>query len=128
MGYNPCTREGEMELRRHYHAIAIVISLWLIFVVHSCTRGRPVKEEARVGDVTAAPSIQIGLGRCLRDTAVRIAVRGPYVIRGAGAVLGKGDALDWTEVKAGEGLQVGAQIFRENPIAIVPAQDGTLEV
>src|SRR5437773_6805017 len=113
MGYNPCTREGEMELRRHYHAIAIVISLWLIFVVHSCTLGRPVKEEARVGDVTAAPTVQIGLGRCLRGTAARISVHGPYVIRGAGGVLEKGDALDWTEIKAGEGLQVGPRVFRE---------------
>jgi stage II sporulation protein D len=117
-----------MELRRHYHAAAIAISLWLVFAIHSCTLGRPVKEQARVGEVAAAPTVQIGLGRCLRDTTVRMAVRGPYVIRAGSEILAKGDSLDPTEVRSGDAIQVGGSTFRANPIVIAPAEDGTLEV
>ncbi|HXX92428.1 MAG TPA: SpoIID/LytB domain-containing protein [Planctomycetota bacterium] len=118
-----------MQRQRYYHAIAVVVSLWLVFVAHSCTLGRPVKAEMHLGEVTAAPLVQVGLGRCLRDPSARIAVQGPYEVRARGEVLSRGDDLDWVEVRAGEtGVQIGGTSFAENPVTVVPLRDGTLSV
>ncbi len=117
-----------MGRRRYFHAIAVVLSLWLLFVLHSCTRGQPVKEDAHVGEIAAAPTVQVGLGRSLRDLTARIAVRGPYQVRGRGEVLAKGDELDGSEVRVAEGIRIGGAVYPENSVTIVPERDGTLEV
>jgi stage II sporulation protein D len=118
-----------MGRQRYYHAIAVILSLFLVFLVHSCTLGRPAKDEMHVGEVAAAPTLQVGLGRCLRDPAARIAVRGSYEVRARGEVLSKGDELDWADVRAVDGgVQIGASTFKEGSVALVPGRDGTLEV
>jgi stage II sporulation protein D len=106
----------------------VVVSTWLVFVAHSCSAGRVLRADLRVGEVTSPPTVQVGLGRCLRDPAVRIAVRGPYRIRGAGEVLASGDELPWTDLRAAEGISLGKAVFAENPVTIVPETDGTIEV
>jgi stage II sporulation protein D len=118
-----------MERRKYYHAIAVASSLLLIFVAHAIFRGRPVKSDMHVGEITAAPTVQVGLGRCLRDSSARVAVRGPYRIQARADILAKGEELDWTEIRGGEGtLQVGATVFPESLLTLVPERDGTLEV
>ena len=117
-----------MERKRYFHAIAVVVSLWLVFAVHSCTLGRPVKDDTHVGEASAAPTVQVGLGRSLRDLGARIAVRGSYEVRGRGGVLAKGDELDWSEVRVDEGIRIAGAVFKENPVTLVPGRDGTLEV
>jgi stage II sporulation protein D len=109
-------------------AAALVGSLWLLFLAHSCTAGTPLKENMHVGEVSQPPSLQVGLGRCLREPAARIAVRGPYRILGRSEVLASGSELGWSEVRAPGVLMVGETILRENPVTIVPERDGTLEV
>ena len=81
-----------------FHLIALAVALWLAFFVHACSAGRPMRERSGAGDVDAAPLVQVGLGRCLRDPQVRIAVHGPYEVRGrkdqvpAGERVGTGPA------------------------------------
>lgn len=111
-----------------FHLTALAVALWLAFFVHACGAGRPMRDRSGAGDVDAAPLVQVGLGRCLRDPQVRIAVHGAYEVRGRKEVLAKGGELPWVEVKAGETLTVGSAAFAENPITIVPADDGTIEV
>jgi len=112
-----------------FHAAAVPVALWLVFVAHTCSAGRPVREDMRVGEVTSPPTVQVGLGRCLRDPGVRIAVRGPYQVRGRAEVLASGDELPWIAVRASpEGIVVGRDAFRENPVTLVPADSGTIEV
>jgi len=110
------------------HLVFVVVAVWLAFFVHTCTAGRPVKDRMHVGEIDAAPLVQIGLGRCLRDSIVRIAVRGPYQVRGKSETLAKGSELPWVEVKAGETLSIGDKVFAENPVTIVPEEDGSIEV
>jgi stage II sporulation protein D len=118
-----------MQRQRYYHAIAVILSLWLVFVAHSCTLGRPVKEAMQVGEVTTAPTVQVGLGRCLRESSARISVRGAYEVRARGEVLSKGEELDWSDVRPTEGgLQIGGAVFKESPVTIFPGRDGTLEI
>ncbi len=117
-----------MDRHAFYHLAAVVLGLWLVFMAHACTAGRPVREEARVGETAPPPSVLVGLGRCLRDPAARVAVRGPYRVRGRSEVLAAGEELPWSEVRATEGIRVGREVYRENPVTIVPEQDGTIEV
>jgi stage II sporulation protein D len=81
-----------------------------------------------VGEVDAAPMVQVGLGRCLRDSVVRIAVHGAYEVRGRSESLARGSGLPWVEVKAGDEISIGSAVFKETPITIVPEEDGTIEV
>jgi stage II sporulation protein D len=111
-----------------FYLVALALALWLSFLIHACGAGRPLKDRAGVGDVDAAPLVQVGLGRCLRDAQVRIAVHGPYEVRGRKEVLARGAELPWVEVKAGEVLSIGSATFSESPVTIVPAEDGSLEV
>ncbi|MFN3484101.1 MAG: SpoIID/LytB domain-containing protein [Planctomycetota bacterium] len=117
-----------MERHAVFHAAAVFLGLWGIFLAHACGAGRPVREDSGVGSVVAPPTLQVGLGRCLRDPSVRIAVRGPYEIRARGGALSSGDELPWSVVRVEGDLWVGRSRFRENPIAIVPAVDGSLEI
>jgi stage II sporulation protein D len=118
-----------MERRKYYHAIAVASSLLLVFVAHAMVRGRPVKPDMHVGEITTAPTVQVGLGRCLRDVAARVAVRGPYRILARAEVLSRGEELDWTDLRAGDGtLEIGGTAFSENLLTLVPDRDGTLEV
>lgn len=110
-----------------FHLAALAVALWLAFFVHACGAGRPMKDRSPV-DADAAPLVQIGLGRCLRDPQVRIAVHGAYEVRGRKEVLAKGGELPWVEVKAGESLSIGSAVFSESPVTIVPEEDGTIEV
>ncbi len=111
-----------------FHLGAVSIATALAFLVHACTAGRPLKDRMRVGDSGAAPVVQVGLGRCLRDPLVRIAVRGPYQIRGREGTLARGSELPWVEVRAGATLAIGSTSFKESPVTIVPEEDGTIEV
>jgi stage II sporulation protein D len=111
-----------------FHLGAVAVATWLAFFVHACTAGRPVKDRMHVGEIDAPPLVQVGLGRCLRDSIVRIAVRGPYQVRGRSETLAKGKELPWVEVKAGDTLTIGDKSFSENPVTLVPEEDGTLEV
>ena len=65
-----------------FHLGVVALATWLAFYLHSCIAGKPVKDRMGVGDVDAAPLVQVGLGRCLRDSVVRIAVHGSYQVRG----------------------------------------------
>jgi stage II sporulation protein D len=109
-------------------ATGVAFSTWLIFSLHSCFAGRPLRSDLRVGEVSSPPTVQVGLGRCLRDSVVRIAVRGAYRVKGAQEVLAAGDELSWSEVRAGKEIAIGGVEFAENPVVIVPETDGTLEV
>lgn len=111
-----------------FHLGAAALALWLAFFVHACGAGRPMRDRTRMGEVDAAPMVQVGLGRCLRDPIVRIAVHGAYQVRGRKDVLAKGGELPWVEVKAGEVLSIGTSTFSENPVTIVPEEDGSIEV
>jgi len=111
-----------------FHLGALAVALWLAFLVHACGAGRPVRDRAGAGDADAAPLVQVGLGRCLRDSQVRIAIHGSYEVRGRKEVLAKGSELPWVEVKAGESLSIGSASFAENPVTIVPEEDGSIEV
>jgi stage II sporulation protein D (peptidoglycan lytic transglycosylase) len=110
------------------HLVLVAVAIWLAFFVHTCTAGRPVKDRMHVGEIDAAPMVQVGLGRCLRDSIVRIAVRGAYQVRGKTETLAKGSELPWVEVKAGDSLSIGDKVFAENPVTIVPEEDGSIEV
>ncbi|HLY09520.1 MAG TPA: SpoIID/LytB domain-containing protein [Planctomycetota bacterium] len=107
---------------------AIALALWLAFFIHACGAGRPLKDRAGAGDGNAAPLVQVGLGRCLRDPQVRIAVHGPYEVRGRKEVLARGGTLPWVEVTAGETLSIGSSTFSENPVTLVPEEDGSIEI
>jgi stage II sporulation protein D len=111
-----------------FHLVAVSFAAFLAFVLHTCTAGRPVKERAGVGEVDAAPTVQVGLGRCLRDAVVRIAVHGAYEVRGRSGRLAQGDRLPWVEVRAGDELSIGGTAFKESPVTIVPEEDGSIEV
>jgi len=111
-----------------FFAIIIVFSVWLAFFLHSCTAGPPVPPDPLLGEVSAPPTVQVGLGRCLRDPSARIAVRGPYEVRSGREVLGRGEELPWTEVRASGGVRLGGTSYAANPVAVVPGRDGTLEV
>ena len=111
-----------------FHLGAVAVALWLAFFVHACGAGRPMKERAGAGDADLAPLLQVGLGRCLRDPEVRLAVHGPYEVRGQKEVLAKGGELPWVEVKAGDTLSIGSASFSENPVTIVPGEDGSIEI
>jgi stage II sporulation protein D len=107
----------------------VVFATFFAFFLHSCTAGPAIREGMHVGEVSAPPAVQVGLGRCLRDERARIAVRGPYEARGRRQVLARGEELRWTEVHAvGAGVALGDVVFDESPITIVPLRDGTLEV
>ncbi len=106
----------------------VLFSAWLAFFLHSCAAGPALREEARVGEVVAAPSVQVGLGRCLREESARIAVRGPWEVRGRQGVLASGDELPWTELRSEGGLRLGKELFKESPVTLVPARDGTIEI
>jgi len=108
--------------------VASAFALWLAFSIHACSTGRPMKERFRVEEGDAAPLVQVGLGRCLRDPVVRIAVHGPYEVRGRKDTLARGDELPWVEVKADGALSIGSVRFSENPVVLIPEEDGTLEV
>ncbi len=109
-------------------ASVLLVATWLAFYLHSCTAGPPVPDMPLLGEVTAPPTVQVGLGRCLRDPVARIAVRGPYEIRAGEKVLDRGDELRWTEVRASGGLRLGDVSVAEGPLVVVPGRDGTLEV
>lgn len=110
------------------HLILAALGIALAFLIHACTAGKPVKDRMGVGEVDAAPLVQVGLGRCLRDSVVRIAVHGAYQVRGRSETLAKGSELPWVEVKAGDALSIGSTTFKESPVTIVPEEDGTIEV
>ncbi len=82
-------------MSRHplFHVFVVGFATWLAFVIHSCGAGRPVKDRHGAGEVDAAPLVQVGLGRCLRDAVVRISVRGPYQVRGRSETLARGGEL-----------------------------------
>ncbi len=111
-----------------FFAAVIGFSVWLAFFLHSCTAGSPVPADPLLGEVVAPPTVQVGLGRCLREPSARIAVRGPYEVRAGKEVLARGDELRWTEVRASGGLRLGEAAFAANPVAVVPGRDGTIEV
>jgi stage II sporulation protein D len=111
-----------------FHLAVAALAIWLAFFIHACGAGGPIKERMRAGEVDAAPLVQIGLGRCLRDAVVRIAVHGPYQVRGRTETLARGGELPWVEVKGGDALSIGGAVFKENPVTIVPDEDGTIEV
>src|SRR5262249_21144784 len=106
-----------------FHVAAAAIVLWLAFSLRACGAGRPIKDR-RLAARDAAPLVQVGLGRCLRDPQVRLAVHGAYEIRGRKDVLAKGNRLPWVEVKAGDGISIGSTLLAENPVTIVPEEDG----
>jgi stage II sporulation protein D len=106
----------------------VLFSVWLAFFLHSCTAGPPAAFDPVLGEVTAPPAVRVGLGRCLRDPSVRIAVRGPYEIRSGKEVLRRGDEMGWTEVTGSGGIRLGGTSFEPGPVAVVPLRDGTLEV
>jgi stage II sporulation protein D len=110
------------------HLVLVAVTVFLAFFVHTCTAGRPIKDRMHVGEIDSAPMVQVGLGRCLRDSIVRIAVHGPYRVRGKSETLAKGGELPWVEVKAGDTLSIGDRVFTENPVTIVPEEDGSIEV
>jgi stage II sporulation protein D len=110
------------------HLVLVAVAIWLAFFVHLCSAGRPVKDRMHVGEIDAAPLVQVGLGRCLRDSIVRIAVHGPYRVLGKSETLAKGSELPWVEVKAGDSLSIGDRVFSESPVTIVPEEDGSIEV
>lgn len=109
-------------------AAGVAVSTWLVFLLHSCWAGGPLRADLRVGEVASPPAVQVGLGRCLRDSVVRIAVRGSYQVRGRSEVLATGDELPWSEVRASEGISIGKAVFEESPVTIVPETDGSIEV
>ncbi|HZE99318.1 MAG TPA: SpoIID/LytB domain-containing protein [Planctomycetota bacterium] len=111
-----------------FHLCAAAVALWAAFSIHSCAAGRPMKDRPRAGEGDSAPVVQVGLGRCLRDPQVRIAVHGPYEVRGRKDVLARGSELPWVEVRGGEALAIGSSTFAENPVTIVPEEEGTIEV
>src|SRR5262245_16409799 len=111
-----------------FHLGVVALATWLAFYLHSCTAGKPVKDRMGVGEVDAAPLVQVGLGRCLRDAVVRIAVHGPYRVRGRNETLAEGKSLPWVEVTAGDAISIGGTVFKESPVTIVPEEDGTIEV
>lgn len=112
----------------HFFLAVVLFSVWLAFFLHSCTAGPPAAFDPLLGEVTAPPVVRVGLGRCLRDSAARIAVRGPYEVRSGKEVLRRGDAMDWTEVAGTGGIRLGGASLGPGPVAVVPLQDGTLEV
>src|SRR6185295_7933483 len=58
----------------------------------------------------------------------RIAVHGPYQVRGRTETLARGGELAWVEVKAGDALSIGGTVFKESPVTIVPEEDGSIEI
>jgi stage II sporulation protein D len=117
-----------MDRHAFYHVVTVAAGLFLVFAGHACGTGRPVREDLRVGDVNPPPVVQVGLGRCLRESAVRVAVRGPWQLRGRSEVLAKGGGLGWTDVRAEDGLRFGKELHAETLLTLVPEEDGTLEV
>jgi stage II sporulation protein D len=108
--------------------VAAAVALWLAFTIHACSTGRPIRDRLRAEEADAAPLVQVGLGRCLRDPVVRISIHGPYQVRGRKETLAKGDELPWVEVKAEDTLTIGSSSFAENPVTLIPEEDGTIEV
>lgn len=111
------------------HSLSMVLAAWFVFVVHACGAGAPLKEHMHVGDTAPVPTLHIGLTRCLRDSSVRIAVRGPWRLQARGETLASGNDLDWTELRAVEGgLSLGGSVHRHPLLTLIPDADGTLEV
>jgi stage II sporulation protein D len=112
------------------HAVSVTFAVWLVFVGYTCGAGAPLKENAHVGEVAPVPTVRIGLTRCLRDLTARVAVRGPWRLRGGRPdVLAEGADLDWTEIRSvGGGLSVGGRTYDEKDLTLVPDVDGTLEL
>ena len=111
-----------------YHVTVVIYTCWFAYFVHALAAGPPVRGNMRAGAIKAAPTIEIGLGRSLRETSALIAVRGPWRIVGSDGELDRGEELDWTTVRAGEGIRLGDKTYNESPIMIVPEQDGSIEI
>ncbi len=111
-----------------FFSAAVALSTWGVFALHSCFSGPALRSGLRVGEVASPPTVQVGLGRCLRDPVARVAVRGPYQVRGREGVLASGDELPWSEVRGAEGVSIGRASFGESSVTIVPETDGTIEV
>lgn len=111
------------------HAVSVTLAAWLVFVGHTCGAGPALKEHSHVGEVAPVPSVRIGLTRSLRDPAAKVAVRGPWKLRGRGGVLADGEALGWTEIRAVDGgLSIGGRDYDEKILTLAPDVDGSLEI
>ena len=115
--------------RGFLHAVSVTVAAWLVFVGHACGAGAPLKENTHVGEVAPVPTVRIGLTRSLRDATAKVAVRGPWRLRGPADVLADGGELEWTEIRRVEGgLAMGGRTYDEPVLTLVPEVDGTLEV
>src|SRR5688572_13773871 len=111
------------------HAVSVTAAAWLVFVGHSCGAGAPLKENTHVGEVAPVPLVRIGLTRSLRDATAKVAVRGPWRLRGRADVLADGGELDWTEIRCADGgLSFGGRTTDEKILTLAPDVDGTLEI
>ncbi len=118
-------------------AVLLPLSLLLLLAAPGAARAQVeggAADPMRLERIGARPRLLIGLGRCLGDEVARLAVLGPYEVRGAGgALLARGDGLPSSEVRAGgasgaKGVAIGGRAFAESPVTVVPVRDGTIEI
>lgn len=96
------------------------------FLLHSCVAGPRTVEPLSVGEVAAAPKLQVGLGKAVRSEGFTIRLKGNYALQGATGLLDRGAAGD-LEVKWDGGLKIGRLQTTESLVRIVPEKDGDLE-
>ena len=117
-----------MRLRRKWGPPAALFGLaWLGFFIHACAAGRPFEDPAKIGDIAAAPRIQVALSKGLRVESASFAVRGPYAINTDRGVAESGDRLD-ARVSWDGGLRINDRRFTDPVVRVTCARDGDLEV
>ena len=64
------------------HVVSILAVIWGAFWLHSCTAPPAYRDLFTVGEITAAPRLQVGISRFLKVDAAIISVEGPCTIEG----------------------------------------------
>ncbi len=113
-----------MKRRAWPSVIGVLAATWLIFFLHSCTAPPAYRDLYRVGEITNAPLVQVGLSAQLRVEAASVTVHGPCALQGR-----RIDSLPKTEIRLREGrIEMAGRSYPEDEVRLVPEWDGTLEV
>ncbi len=111
-------------------SFAIVVgTAWAAIFLHSCGAPPGALDPAALGQIHAAPRIQVGLGKFLRVDSAAVVFPEPFVVVGRAGVLQRESggaaavALAWED-----GLRVGTRIHAETSLRLTSGTDGEFEL
>ncbi len=116
-----------MRKGRYAPLVGLLAVAWCAFFIHACSAGPAFRDPSAIGDITAAPRVQVGLSKAMRAESAAFAVRGPYAITTERGVVEKGDALEAKATSAG-GITINERAFQDAAVRVTCARDGDLEI